>query len=123
MFVEEAGGDLQVEERGQLPTWETERRRRVYLLERCHRDRMELWDPLAGGREVLHLIEKMPPARAAAMRRGTVVIATSAPLGQRRIVLGQMEIYEGEDAVAMYRDQVRGEDRIWRDLPPAAPIA
>lgn len=119
-FAEEAD-DLQAEERSQLPTWETDRRRRVYLLDCCFRDRLDLWDPIAGGRAVLHLIEKMPPARVAALRRGTVVIATSAPFGQRRIILGQMEIYEGEDALTMCRDEVRGEGRIWHDLPPAAP--
>ena len=121
-FVEESG-DLQVDERDLLKSWEQERRRRVFLLDRCTRDRIELWAPLAGGREVLHLIEKMPPARAAALKRGTVVIATSAPFGSRKIVVGQMEIYEGDDAIEMYRAEVRDEGRIWHDMPPPAPVA
>jgi len=119
-FVE-ASADLQAQEREALPTWETERTRRVYLLDRAHRDRMDLWDPIAGGRAVLHLIEKMPPAGAAALRRGTVVIASSAPWVQRRIILGALEMYEADDAVDMYRREVRESGRTWHELPPLAP--
>lgn len=119
-FVEDSS-DLQAQERESLPTWETERTRRVYVLDRAHRDRMDLWDPLAGGRAVLHLIEKMPPAGAAALRRGTVVIASSAPWIQRRIVLGSLEMYEADDAVEMYRREVRESGRTWHELPPLAP--
>jgi hypothetical protein len=119
-FVEDST-DLPSQERESLPKWETERARRVYLLDRAHRDRMDLWDPIAGGRAVLHLIDKMPPAGAAALRRGTVVIASSAPWVQRRIVLGSLEMYEADDAVEMYRREVRESGRTWHELPPLAP--
>lgn len=120
VFVDEAP-DLDPEERRLLPTWEAERERRVYLLDRAHRDRLELWDPLAGGRTVLHLIEKLPAAAAAALGRGTVVVATSAPWSKRRIVLGQLELYDADDAVEMYRGEVRAGGRMWHELPPPAP--
>ena len=113
--------DLDAKERALLPTWEVERKRQVYLLDRPHRDRLELWDPLAEGRLVIHLVEKLPAAAAAALSRGTVVVATSAPWGKRRIVLGQLELYDAEDAVEMYRAEVRADGRMWHDLPPPAP--
>lgn len=120
VFVDEEQ-DLDAEERRILPTWETERTRRVYLLDHAHRDRLALWDPLAGGRTVLHLIDKLPAAAAAALSRGTVVVATSAPWAKRRIVLGQLELYDTDDAVEMYRGEVRQGGRMWHDLPPSTP--
>ena len=120
VFVDEEK-DLDAEERRILPTWEAERSRRVYLLDHAHRDRLELWDPLEGGRTVLHLVEKLPAAAAAALGRGTVVVATSAPWAKRRIVLGQLELYDADDAVEMYRREVRGGGRMWHDLPPPPP--
>ncbi len=115
--------DLTKDERDLLPSWETERTRKVCLLDRAHRDRLDLWDPVGGGRIVLHLLEKMPPARAAALSRGAVIIATWAPWNGRRIALGQIEIYDDDNAIEMYRNAVRDEDRPWTDLPAATPIA
>jgi hypothetical protein len=120
VFVDETA-DLDAEERRILPTWEVERSRRVYLLDHAHRDRLELWDPLVGGRAVLHLVEKLPAAGAAALGRGTVVVATSVPWTKRRIVMGQLELYDADDAVEMYRGEVRQGGRAWHELPPPAP--
>lgn len=121
VFSEEAP-DLDASERERLANWEKERTRRVYLLDRGHRDRMDLWDPITEGRVVVHLIEKMPPVRAAALRRGTVVVATSAPWVRRRVVLGPVEMYEDDEAIEMFRKEVREGGRMWHDLPPATPL-
>ena len=121
-FAEEEP-DLTAEERQSLPLWEEERTHRVYLLDRGSRERLDLWDPIAGGRVGIQLVEKMTPGRAAALRRGCVVTATSAPWAGRRIALGRVEIYDGDDAIDLYRKQVRQGGRVWHDLPPAAPVS
>jgi len=119
-FAEEEG-ELQLAERESLKRWPAERSRRVYLLDRAARDRLDLWDPLAGGRIVLHLVERLPAAAAAALPRGTVVVASSVPWAQRRIVLGPLEMYEDADAIEMYRREVRQGGRHWHELPPPVP--
>jgi hypothetical protein len=119
-FAEEAEG-LEAEERRDLPRWETERRRRVYLLDRAARERLDLWDPLTADRVVLHLLERLPAARAAALERGAVVVASSAPWGTRQVAIGRLELYEEDEAIRMYRREVVSSGRIWNDLPPPAP--
>jgi len=119
-FAEDAP-DLEDEERQQLPTWEGACTRRVHLLDRCHRDRLDLWDPVAGDRLTLHLLEKMAKGRVAELARGTVVIATSLPWGTRLLALGRVEIYDEGEAVALYRREVRESGRHWHDLPAPTP--
>lgn len=120
VFADE-DGSLPLAERESLGRWPAERSRRVYLLDRAGRDRLDLWDPIAGGRLVLHLVERLPAAAAAALPRGTVVVAASVPWAQRRVVLGAVEMYEDEDALEMYRREVRQGGRHWHELPPPTP--
>ncbi len=120
-FAEEAD-DLEAHERTTLPLWETERRRRVYLLDRGHRDVLELWDPVRAERLTLHLLERLAPGRLMGLRRGAAVVATAAPLAARQVALGQVEIYDDDEAVHLYRKAVRDGGRTWHDLPPPAPV-
>jgi hypothetical protein len=117
----EGAEDLRPEERAQVLRWEKERRRGVYLLERCQKECLEAWDPLEGRRQVLHFCEPMPPGRAAALRRGTVFTATAVPWNDRWLAQGQVEFFEGEEAVRLYRNEVRSIGRTWHDQPPPPP--
>ena len=112
---------LELDERRQLLTWEKERARCVYLLDRCQRDQMELWDPVHGGRVTVQLLERMSKGRVAELSRGTVVIATTAPWGARTIALGPVEIYGDDDAINLYRKEVRELGRLWHELPAPTP--
>ncbi|MHC5011389.1 MAG: hypothetical protein ACYTG6_10620 [Planctomycetota bacterium] len=119
-FAEESP-DLSAEERKELVAWEQERMRRVYLLDRCFRDRAELWDPLADARLLVHLLEKLPGGRVAALRRGAVMVAVTVPWGGKTVALPPLEIYDDDEAVALYRREVRNGGRVWHDLPAPAP--
>lgn len=112
---------LDLEERRQLLTWENERHRRVYLLDRGQRDHLELWDPVRGGRATVQLLDRLPKGRLAALDRGTVVIATTAPWGTRTIALGPVELYDDDEAISLYRKEVRDLGRLWHELPAPAP--
>ena len=71
---------------------------------------------------MVHLIEKMTPGRVAGLKRGSAVVATSVPWAGRRVALGQVEIYEEDAAIDLYRREVRQGGRVWSDLPPPAPL-
>lgn len=119
-FAEQAEG-LEPAEREQLLRWERERRRAVYLVERCFPDHLEAWDPVEGARAVIHLPERLPAGRLAAIARGTVVVATTVPWTTRTLARGQVEFWSDPRALPLFRAQVRESGRAWHDLPPAAP--
>jgi hypothetical protein len=119
-FAEE-DADLAPEERESLRRWPTERTRRVCLLDRAYRERLDLWDPVRAARVPLQLLERLPAARAAELVRGSVVIALSAPWGHRLVALGAVEFYEDDEAATLYRREVLQSDRVWHDLPVPAP--
>lgn len=119
-FAEEAEG-LSPPEREQLLRWERERRRGVYVVERCFPDLVEAWDPLEGARLTFHLPERLPAGRAAEVARGTLVVAVTVPWTTRRLARGRVEFWSDPRALPMYRSEVRGSGRAWHDLPPAAP--
>jgi hypothetical protein len=119
-FAEEST-DLEPLEREQLLRWERERRRGVYLVERCFPDVIEAWDPVAAERLVIHLPERLPGARASEVRRGTVVVAVTVPWTTRLLARGQVELWNDPAALALYRTTVRDSGRAWHDLPPPAP--
>jgi hypothetical protein len=108
-------------EREQLLRWERERRRAVYLVERCHPDVLEAWDPVDAKRTTIHLPERLPGARAAEVARGSVVVADTAPWGARVLARGRVEFWGADDALRLFRDEVRARGLAWHDLPPAAP--
>jgi hypothetical protein len=120
VFAEE-GKDLDPAERASLLRWESERHRRVYVLDRAAPERLDLWDPVRGGRVSLHLLDPLPPGRVAALSRGAVVVAVSAPWLRFTVALGPLEIYEDDEAIALFRREVRSGGRLWHDLPAAAP--
>lgn len=119
-FAEQAEG-LEPAEREQLLRWERERRRAVYLVERCFPDHVEVWDPVAGARSSLHLPERLPPGRVASVARGSVLVATTVPWTTRTLARGQVEFWTDPRALPLFRTEVRQSGRGWHDLPPAAP--
>lgn len=119
-FAEDAEG-LEPAEREQLLRWERERRRGVYLVERCLPDVVEAWDPLAGERLTIHLPERLPGARASEVPRGALVVAVTAPWTTRWLARGRVEFWNDARALPLYRDEVRAGGHVWHDLPPAAP--
>ena len=121
-FAEEAP-DLDPAERESLKRWEAERTRLVAVLDRAARERLDLWDPVRSGRVLLHLLDLLPAGRAAALPRGAVVVAVSVPWLRWTVALGPLEVYEDEEAIALFRREVRASGRIWHDLPAAAPTS
>lgn len=119
-FAEQAEG-LELAEREQLLRWERERRRAVYLVERCFSDHLEAWDPVEGARTLIHLPDRLPAGRVASIARGTVVVATTVPWTTRTLARGQVEFWTDPRALPLFRAQVRESGRAWHDLPPAAP--
>lgn len=120
MFAEETE-DLEAEERRFLPLWESERRRGVFLLDQAHRDQLVLWDPLHADRVTMQLLERLPRGRVAGLERGAVVLATIAPLEHRVVALGEIELYDSDDAIKLFRQEVREQGRVWHDLPKPLP--
>ncbi len=120
-FAEDTAG-LEEAERAQVLRWERERRRGVYLLERCHPDLLEAWDPIEGKRAVLHFVESLGRGRAASLRRGTVVTAVTVPWNERLLAEGQVEMFEEEDALRLFRNEVRNAGHAWHDAPAPAPM-
>ncbi len=121
-FSEDAP-DLDVQDRNEVLRWESERRRGVFLMQRCHRDRMEVWDPLEGAGLTLHLLERMPGARSSEVRPGTVVTTEYLPYMARLIAVGFIEMYGDERALKLYRDEVRNSGATWHAPPPVAPAS
>jgi hypothetical protein len=119
-FAEDGDG-LSPPEREQLLRWEKERRKAVYLVERCFPDAVEVWDPVEGARLTFHLPDRLPGARASEVARGTLVVATTVPWTTRRLARGRVEFWSDPRALPMYRNEVRSSGRAWHDLPPAAP--
>jgi hypothetical protein len=120
VFAEDAPG-LEKEERDLVRSWEESRQRGVYLLDRCQRDLMILWDPLRGGRMTLHLLERMARGYAAGLRRGAVIVATTMPYADRTIALGEVETWTDDEALRVFRQEVRESGRTWHDLPKPSP--
>jgi hypothetical protein len=120
-FAEDADA-LEPAERDQVLRWERERRRGVYVLERCHPELLEAWDPLAGERVVVHFSEALARGRAASLPRGTVVSAVTLPWNDRRLAEGQVEMYADDDALRLFRTEVRNAGRAWHDPPAPAPV-
>lgn len=119
-FAEEAEG-LEPAEREQLLRWERERRRAVYVVERCLPDLVEAWDPVEGRRETIHLPERLPGARCAEVARGTLLVVVTVPWTTRLVARGPVEFWSDPRALPLYRAEVRQSGRTWHDLPPAAP--
>lgn len=119
-FCEDAPG-IDAEDREQALRWEQERRRGVFLVQRCFPDHIELWDPLEGAGLTLALLDRMPAGRAAEIRRGTVATTTFLPYGARLVAVGLLELYADHEAMKMFREQVVDSGRPWHDAPPPAP--
>jgi hypothetical protein len=120
-FAEEAGG-LETAERAQVLRWERERGRGVYVLDRCHPDFLEAWDPIEGKRVVVHFTESLGRGRAASLRRGTVVTVVTVPWNERRLAEGRVEMFEDEDALRLFRTEVRNAGHPWHDPPAPPPV-
>lgn len=120
VFADEAP-DLSREEREAMRAMEEARDRRVYVLDRAQRDLLFLWDPLKGERVTVHLLERMARGYVANLRRGAVVVATTLPYGERTIALGEVETWSEDDAIRMFRQEVRDSGRTWHDLPRPTP--
>lgn len=114
--------DLEQIERDQLLRWEAERRRAVMLVQRCHRDRIEAWDPVEGAALTLHLLDRIGSGQAAAVRRGTVFTAVYLPWIARLVAIGEVEMWSDPEALGMFRREVTGSGRRWHDAPTPAPV-
>ena len=119
-FADEAE-DMTEEERVQARRWERERSRGVFVVQRCRKDVLELWDPLEGAPLSLHLLEKMSPVRAGLIQRGTVVTTNYLPWMARLIAVGRLEFFAPEEALPLFRTEVVNSGARWHELPPAAP--
>ncbi|MDJ0975419.1 MAG: hypothetical protein QNJ98_13220 [Planctomycetota bacterium] len=119
----EAAEDLADLDREQLRRWERERRRGVFLTQNCFADRIEAWDPLEGAGLTLSLLDRLPPARAAEIRPGTVITAVYVPYVARLVAIGLVEMFGDPQAMAMFREQVEASGSTWHDAPPTAPRA
>ena len=125
VFAEQApgpdGGPLDPEDREQVLRWERERRRGVFLVQHAARDRLTLWDPLEGAPLTLHLLHKLGAQRADQLKRGTVVTATYQPWMARLVAVGEIEFFEDERAVSLFREETLGSGARWHEAPPPAP--
>lgn len=117
----EAATDLPELDREQLRRWERERRRGVFLVQRCFADRIEAWDPLEGAGLTLSLLDRLAPGRAAEVGSGTVITATFVPYVARLVAVGLVEMFAETEALALFREQVRASGAAWHDPPPPAP--
>ncbi len=117
----EAAEDLTELDRDQLRRWERERGRGVFLVQRCHADRIEVWDPLEGAGLTLSLLDRMPAGRAAEVRTGTVMTATYIPYVARVVAVGLVEMFAEAEAHDLFRRQVTDSGSTWHDPPPPAP--
>lgn len=115
--------DLPPLDREQLRRWPRERGRGVFLLQRGFPDRLEVWDPIEGAGLTLHLLDRLPRARAAGLPPGCVVTAAHVPYVARLVALGLVEFFLGRDAQAMFREQVHEGGAAWHDPPPPPPRA
>lgn len=113
--------DLSALDREQLRRWERERRRGVFLVQRCFADRIEAWDPLEGAGLTLSLLDRLPPARAAEVRTGTVMTASFLPYVARLVAVGMVELFAEAQAENLFREQVQGSGNTWHEPPPPAP--
>jgi len=120
VYAEQAP-DLPELERDQLRRWERERGRGVFLVQRCHTDRIEAWDPIECAALTLHLLDRLPAGRAAEVRAGSVLTATYLPHVARLVAVGLVEFFLGPDALALFRDNVRQGAVAWHEPPPPAP--
>jgi len=119
----EGSSDLDAEDRNQVLRWEKERRRGVFVMQRCHPDRMEVWDPLEGAGLTLQLLDRMSGARSAEVRAGTVLTTEYLPYLARLIAVGFIEMYGDDSALKLYREEVRKSGATWHAPPPVAPQA
>jgi hypothetical protein len=119
-FAAEAA-DLEPLEREQLRRWERERHRGVFLVQRAGRDALEVWDPLEGAPLTLHLLDRLTPTKMEDLGRGAVVTASFQPWVARLVAVGPVEIFEGADALDLFRREVIASGRSWHEAPPPAP--
>jgi hypothetical protein len=115
------GAELVEAERLELLRWEQGRSRGVFLVQRAAADRIEVWDPLEGAGLTLHLLDRLPKARADALSRGSVLTTTFLPFAARVVAVGYLELFEDPRARELFREQVRAGGRNWHDAPPPAP--
>ena len=115
------GGPMDPEDRDQIRRWERERGRGVFLVQHAAPDRLTLWDPLEGAPLTLHLLHKLGAARAAGIQRGTVVTATYQPWMARLVAVGEVEFFDDERAVSLFREETVSSGARWHEAPPPAP--
>lgn len=115
--------DLDELERVQLRRWERERSSGVFLIQRAHRDALELWDPLEGAPLMLHLLHRVPEATLRTMSRGSVVPASFQPWVARLVATGETEVFSGSEPVQLFRKETLAGGRTWHDIPAPAPTA
>lgn len=117
----EANADLEPLDRDQVRRWESERRRGVFLVQRCFQDRIEAFDPIEGAALTLHLLDRLPAGRAAEIRTGAVLTTTYLPYVARLVATGLLELFADPEALAMFREQVQQSGATWHEAPPPAP--
>jgi hypothetical protein len=120
VFADEADA-LASEERAEIRSWEEKRARGVYLLDRAQRDLLVLWNPVDGSRTTLHLLERMARGYVAGLQRGAVVVVTTMPYADRLIALGEVETWNDDEAIQVFRKEVRESGKPWNELPKPTP--